>query len=86
MSVPLPGALHFYDDEPRAGWMHAGAALGVASIIVGAAIVDEKDNAWKKTDLEIVDVMGANGTVERYEHRTPASRGVVEERNLWSAG
>ena len=68
MSVPLPGALHFYADEPRAGWMHVGAAaLGVTSIIVGAAIVDEKDNAWQKTDLEIVDVTGQDGTVDRYE-------------------
>ena len=68
MSVPLPGALHFYADEPRAGWKHVGAAvLGGVSIVLGAALVDEKDNEWKKTDLEIVDVTGANGTVERYE-------------------
>lgn len=68
MSVPLPGTLHFYAGESRAGWKHVGAAvLGVVSIIAGAAVVDEKDNEWKKTDLEIVDVTGANGTVERYE-------------------
>ena len=68
MSVPLPGALHFYADEPTAGWKHVGAAvLGGVSIVLGAALVDEKDNEWKKTDLEIVDVTGANGTVERYE-------------------
>ena len=68
LSVPLPGALHFYADEPREGWMHVGAAgLGVVSIILGAAMIDEKDNQWEKSDLEVVDVTGANGTVERYE-------------------
>ena len=68
MSVPLPGTVHFYAGESRAGWKHVGAAaLGVVSIIAGAAIVDEKDNQWKKTDLKIVDITGENGTVERYE-------------------
>ena len=68
MSVPIPGTLHFYAGESRAGWKHVGAAgLGLVSIIAGAAIVDEKENEWEKTDLEIVDVIGANGTVERYE-------------------
>jgi hypothetical protein len=68
MSVPFPGALHFYAGESKAGWKHVYAAgLGVASIIVGAALTDEKDNQWEKTDLEIVDITGANGEVERYE-------------------
>ena len=68
MSVPLPGTLHFYAGESRAGWKHVGAAaLGVVSIIAGAAIVDEKENEWEKTELEIIDVRGTNGTVERYE-------------------
>ncbi len=68
MSVPLPGTVHFYAGESRAGWKHVGAAaLGVVSIIAGAAIVDEKDNQWKKTDLEIIDITGENGTIERYE-------------------
>ena len=68
LSFPLPGALHFYADEPREGWMHVGAAaLGITSIIAGAAMIDEEDNEWVETDLEIVDVTGANGTIERYE-------------------
>ena len=68
MSVPLPGTLHFYAGESRAGWKHVtAAALGTASIVLGAVLTDEKENAWQKTDLEIVDVTGANGTVERYE-------------------
>jgi hypothetical protein len=68
MSVPLPGTVHFYAGESRAGWKHVGAAaLGLVSIIAGAAIVDEKDNQWRKTDLETIDITGDNGTVERYE-------------------
>lgn len=68
MSVPLPGTLHFYAGEKREGWMHVGAAvLGGASIILGAALMDEKDNAWEKTDLQTVDVTGDNGTIERYK-------------------
>jgi len=67
-SVPLPGTLHFYAGERREGWMHVGAAvLGGASIILGAALMDEKDNAWEKTDLQTVDVTGDNGTIERYK-------------------
>ena len=55
MSLPFPGALHFYAGESKAGWKHVYAAgLGVTSIIVGAALVDEKDNQWEKTDLEPV--------------------------------
>ena len=68
MSVPLPGTLHFYAGEKRAGWMHVGAAaLGATSIVLGAALMDEKENAWKKTDFEIVDVTGESGKVERYK-------------------
>ena len=66
MSVPLPGALHFYAGESRAGWKHVGAAaLGGASIILGAAMLDEK-NSWEKSDYETVDVTGASGKIERY--------------------
>ena len=52
MSVPLPGALHFYAGEKREGWMHVGAAvLGGASMVLGAAMVDETNNAWKKSEF-----------------------------------
>ena len=68
MSIPLPGTLHFYAGEKREAWMHVGAAvLGGASIVLGAAMMDEKKNAWKKTDFEIVDVTGESGKVERYK-------------------
>ena len=68
MSVPLPGALHFYAGESREGWMHVGAAvLGSASIVLGADMIDEKENAWEKTDFEIVDIEGRSGEVVRYE-------------------
>ena len=68
MSVPLPGALHFYAGESREGWMHVGAAvLGSASIVLGAAMIDGKENAWEETDFEVVDVTGESGKVKRYE-------------------
>jgi len=68
MSVPIPGALHFYADEGREGWIHVGAAaLGLTSVVLGAALIDEKDNAWEKSDFETVDVVSEGGNVERYE-------------------
>ena len=67
MSVPIPGALHFYAGERREAWMHVGAAgLGLVSIIAGAAMLDEKDT-WKKSDYEVVDVVSQSGETKRYE-------------------
>ena len=67
MSVPIPGALHFYAGERREAWMHVGAAgLGLVSIIAGAALLDEKDT-WEESDFEIVDVVGQSGETKRYE-------------------
>ena len=68
MSVPIPGALHFYAGEKREGWMHVGAAvLGGVSVVLGASMMDKKENAWKKTNFEIVDVTGVRGRIRRYE-------------------
>ncbi len=68
MSVPLPGTLHFYAGEKKEGWMHVGAAvLGGVSIVLGASRMDKRDNAWEKTNFEIVDVTGVRGRVRRYE-------------------
>lgn len=67
MSVPFPGAMHFYAGESRAGWKHVGAAaLGTASLILGAAMLDDK-NSWEKSDYEIVDIAGQSGKIKRYE-------------------
>ena len=67
MSVPLPGSLHFYAGERRAGWKHVGAAaLGLTSIVAGAALIDEKDS-WEKSDFETTDIVGQSGKVTRYE-------------------
>ena len=67
MSVPIPGTLHFYAGEKREGWMHVGAAvLGGASIVLGAALLDDKDS-WEESDYEIVDVTGQSGEIKRYE-------------------
>ncbi len=66
MAVPIPGSLHFYANERREGWTHMGAAaLGVASVILGASMIDEKD-AWKSSDFEVIDITGQNGEVRRY--------------------
>ena len=68
MSIPIPGTLHFHAGEKRAGWKHVGAAvLGGASIIVGAAMMDNDKNEWDKSDFEIVDVTGESGKIERYK-------------------
>lgn len=68
MSIPLPGTLHFYAGERRAAWKHVGAAvLGGVAIGLGAAILDEKDNAWQSTSFETVDITGQNGKVRRYK-------------------
>lgn len=68
MSVPLPGTLHFYAGEKREGWIHVGAAVfGGASVVLGASMMDKKENSWERTNLEIVDVIGVRGRVRRYE-------------------
>lgn len=67
MSVPFPGAMHFYAGESRAGWKHVGAAaLGTVSLIVGAAMIDNK-NTWERSNYEVIDITGESGKVKRYE-------------------
>lgn len=75
MTIPVPGALHFYANEKKEGWWHVGvAAAGLASIIAGIASIDEKDT-WPDTEFETVDFTGQDLTVRRYE-KIP-----VEEEN-----
>ncbi len=66
-TIPIPGMLQFYADEPRSGWKHVGVAgLGLVSVALGAALMDEAED-WPDSDYEIVDITGENGTVKRYE-------------------
>ena len=66
-TIPVPGMLQFYADEPRSGWKHVGAAgLGLVSVVLGAALMEEADE-WPDSDYEVVDITGENGTVKRYE-------------------
>ena len=66
-TIPIPGMLQFYADEPRSGWKHVGVAgLGLVSVVLGAALMDEAED-WPDSDYEIVDITGENGTVKRYE-------------------
>ena len=68
MSMPIPGSLHFYAGERRAGWKHVYAAgIGLASIIAGAAMIDEKEGTWEKSDFETIDITGESGKTVRYE-------------------
>lgn len=66
MAIPIPGSLHFYAGERQQGWRHVyAAALGVASIVVGAVMIDEKDT-WKSSNYEVIDITGQSGKVRRY--------------------
>ncbi len=43
-AIPIPGMIHFYADEKKTGWLVLGtAAVGLGSILVGAAIAVEGD-------------------------------------------
>jgi len=67
MTIPVPGALHFYANEKKEGWRHVyAAAAGLASIIAGIASIDEKDT-WPESEFETVDFTGDDLTVRRYE-------------------
>ena len=67
MAIPVPGALQFYANEPRSGWKHVGAvALGITSILIGATNIEQED-AWDKSDYEVVDIQGESGKIKRYE-------------------
>ena len=78
MSVPIPGSLHFYAGERKTGWKHVYAAgIGLASIIAGAAMIDEKEGAWEKSDFETIDITGKSDKIERYEKIPVKAEGEV---------
>ena len=67
MTIPVPGALHFYANESKEGWRHVWVATaGLASIIAGIASIDEKDT-WPESEFQTIDIKGQDGTVRRYE-------------------
>ena len=78
MSVPIPGSLHFYAGERKTGWKHVYAAgIGLAAIIAGAAMIDEKEGAGEKSDFETTDITGENDKIERYEKIPVKAEGEV---------
>ncbi|MBN1756047.1 hypothetical protein JW877_07525 [bacterium] len=57
-SIPVPGMVHFYAGEAKTGWYLAGAsALGILSIISGAALMDDNET-YKDTDYGTIDIDG----------------------------
>jgi len=82
MAIPVPGALQFYANEPRSGWKHVGTfALGLTSILIGAANIEQED-AWDKSDYEVVDIVGESGKVKRYEKIPINLEGEIYDYNL----
>ena len=82
MAIPVPGALQFYANEPRSGWKHVGTfALGLTSILIGAANIEQED-AWDKSDYEVVDIVGESGKVKRYEKIPINLKGEIYDYNL----
>ncbi|MBN2541515.1 hypothetical protein JXI42_01470 [bacterium] len=66
-SIPIPGMVHFYGGEERTGWWLVGAsALGITSIITGAALIDESET-YKETDYVTVDLDGIRYEMIPYE-------------------
>jgi len=55
-AIPVPGMIHFYADEKKTGWRILGtAAVGLGSMLVGAAIADEGDFPVSDFDVLILN-------------------------------
>jgi len=67
-AIPVPGMVHFYADEKKTGWLILGtAAVGLVSILAGAAIADEGDFPDSDFDLLILNSDDEDREERRFE-------------------
>ncbi len=69
-AIPVPGMIHFYADEKKTHWLVLGtAAVGLGSILVGAAIADEGD--FPDSDFDILVLNPDDKDKERRFEKIP---------------
>ncbi len=88
-AIPIPGMIHFYADEKMTGWLVLGtAAVGLGSILVGAAIAVEGDFPVSDFDVLIdkerryekipIQITGTETTYRLQEiHREVSGAGIA---------
>lgn len=65
-AIPIPGMIHFYADEKKTGWLVLGtAAVGLGSILVGAAIAVEGD--FPVSDFDVLKLNPGKDNERHYE-------------------
>ncbi|UCH62344.1 MAG: hypothetical protein JSU77_11125 [Fidelibacterota bacterium] len=69
-AIPVPGMIHFYADEKKTGWLVLGtAAVGLTSILAGAAIADEGD--FPDSDFDVLVLNPDDKDKERRFEKIP---------------
>ncbi|MBA7692581.1 hypothetical protein ES703_101148 [subsurface metagenome] len=69
-AIPVPGMIHFYADEKKTGWRILGtAAVGLGSILVGAAIAEEGD--FPESDFDVLILNPGDKDRERQFKKIP---------------
>lgn len=71
-AIPVPGMLHFYAGEARTGKrLLASSLLGVAAIVVGAALTDTDDGDFPSTDFDVLILNEGDRKRERRYAQVP---------------
>ncbi len=69
-AIPVPGMIHFYAGEKKTGWrILTTAAVGLGSILVGAAIADEGD--FPESDFDLLILNDGDKDKERQFEKIP---------------
>ncbi len=69
-AIPIPGMIHFYADEKKTGWLVLGtAAVGLGSILVGAAIAVEGN--FPDSDFDVLKLNPGVKDKERWFEKIP---------------